>query len=84
MPIRRRSFLFKLSESGRATTAGTADLIAIAAKGLYSNIFCRPIRSANGHRIRVGGRSFQKLKQPLRRPPVFGGNCLDLCVAQKS
>jgi hypothetical protein len=31
-------------------------------------------REGNRHRIRLGGRSFQKLKQPLRDPWVFGAN----------
>src|SRR5882672_9483182 len=40
------------------------------------------LASRTGPGIRLGGPSFQKIKQPLRNPPVFAANFPQLCVAQ--
>jgi hypothetical protein len=66
-----------------------ADQAAILAKRLYANDFSGacPDRGKSGKRL--GCRSFQKVKEPLRNPPVFAANCNHqlkklLCAAQFS
>jgi hypothetical protein len=63
--------------------ARMAPQAAVLAKTLFTNNFsgCCPEREQSP-RIRLGGPSFQKIKQPLRSPPVFTANSVDLCVAQ--
>src|ERR1700689_1776952 len=60
-------------------TAVRAD---IASKTLSTNSFRLLFRNANNFRVRLGGLSFQKIKQPLRQPAVFAPNSIHLCVAQ--
>ena len=63
--------------------AGMADPTAILAKTLsYKRIFRLLSRTRTSPRIRLGGSSFQKIKQPLRNPPVFVAKLPHLCVAQ--
>jgi hypothetical protein len=49
-------------------------LLVVVAKRLHANVFWMPAENADKHRIKVGGWSFQKLKQPLQGPSVFGAN----------
>src|SRR5713226_8470563 len=50
--------------------------------GWYANNFSTAFRSRTGPEIRLGGSSFQRVKEPLRHPPVFGADPADLCIAQ--
>jgi hypothetical protein len=81
---RRRRFPCSNCSIQRNISGRIAVQAAILAKRLYANAFLatRPERTSLG--IRLGARGFQKIKQPLRNPPVFGANPIDLCVAQIS
>jgi hypothetical protein len=63
--------------------ARMAPQAAVLAKTLFHKQFFRLLAGTRtSPRIRLGGPSFQKIKQPLRSSLVFTGNSLDLCGAQ--
>ena len=66
-----------------AYSARTGRSAAILAKRLYANSFRMPARNRTSPGIRLGGRSFQKIKQPLRNPPVFGAKSPSICASHK-
>src|SRR5271168_31347 len=59
-----------------------ANRIAVLANQLHAHIFRRSAGKANSNRIRLGGLSFQKVKQPLPGVCRFDDNLNVLCVAQ--
>ena len=63
--------------------AGMANRIAVLANQLYAKDFSTTAGKANNDGMRLGGSSFQKVKQPLRGMGRFGDNLNDLCVAQR-
>jgi hypothetical protein len=75
MPIGRQPFPCLNSLAPTDIAGGIAIQAAILAKRLYTNDFsgARPDRGKSGKRL--GCRSFQKVKKPLRNPAVFAVNC---------
>ena len=76
-----------LSRPKRLTASGIftemANRIAVLANQLHAHIFRRFAGKANSNRIRLGGLSFQKVKQPLPGIPGFDDKLNDLCDAQR-
>jgi hypothetical protein len=57
---------------------------AILPKVLLTNRFSLPAGWRTSPGIRLGGASFQKIKQPLRSLAGLAVNLSELCVAQNS
>jgi hypothetical protein len=57
---------------------------AILAKRLRANDFSTIRPEREQLRIRLGGRGFQKIKQPLRIHPVFDAKSSDICAPQQN
>ena len=83
MPNGRRVSLLKvLVRAG--IFARMAPWAAVLAKALFHKQFFKLLSGTQtSPRIRLGGRSFQKIKQPLHSPPVFTANPPDLCDATR-
>ena len=64
------------------TSTGMAIRVAVVANQLHVNDYFRPAGKANSDGKRLGGRSFQKVKELLREIAGFDDNLNDLCVAQ--
>ena len=66
----------------RPVLSGPTNRTAVLAKVLVTNAFQAPARRRTTPAHRLGGASFQKIKEPLRRAPGFLRNLVALCNAQ--
>ena len=84
MPTADDVFLLEVPRSGQVFGPdGRSD--CCSANVLFTNGFqAACVEREQSFRIRVGGRSFQKIKQPLHLPPLFSANPIYLCDAQNS